>query len=274
MGQAPALGYTGTIQRLPVTARITPPPPRFVRHGALRGSALLILAAVLLPLALLPLGRLVPTLGTEAGALAPGRRRRDGDRRLPGQGSGAFARGLDRPRPPRRRLVRRAAAGRHPLRRSLGRMANCSPAPSAMPPPARPPSSPRNTRWRAGRCGCWRFASRRHRRPGCCRSAPPCWPCSPSPCSPIGGSGGRMPPPSRTNGVRRCAPPPWPRARRNSASPSPPPSSAAGPGTRRRIASPGMRRPPRSSAGAPPARSAWRRCGIASIRPTGGCWTP
>ena len=70
MGQAPALGYTGTIQRLPVTARITPPPPRLVRHGALRGSALLILAAVLLPLALLPLGRLVPTLGTEAGKLS------------------------------------------------------------------------------------------------------------------------------------------------------------------------------------------------------------
>jgi two-component sensor histidine kinase/PAS domain-containing protein len=41
-----------------------------MRHGTLRASGLLILAAVLLPLALLPLGRLVPTLGAEAGDLA------------------------------------------------------------------------------------------------------------------------------------------------------------------------------------------------------------
>jgi two-component sensor histidine kinase/PAS domain-containing protein len=66
----PQLGFSGTIQPLPIPARAEPPPRPAARPGTLRASSLLILAAFLLPLALLPLGRLVPSLGTEAGELA------------------------------------------------------------------------------------------------------------------------------------------------------------------------------------------------------------
>ncbi|MFZ4405728.1 MAG: HWE histidine kinase domain-containing protein [Paracraurococcus sp.] len=60
------------MQRLPVPAGVRPAPPLrpAARRGILRGSALLILAALVLPLAMLPLGRLVPTLETEATELA------------------------------------------------------------------------------------------------------------------------------------------------------------------------------------------------------------
>ncbi|TDH63024.1 hypothetical protein E2C06_08495 [Dankookia rubra] len=64
------MGYTETIHPTPISAQARPDLRPAARRSAPRASGLLFLAAILLPLALLPLGRLVPTLGTEAGDLA------------------------------------------------------------------------------------------------------------------------------------------------------------------------------------------------------------
>ncbi|WP_431268541.1 hypothetical protein [Dankookia sp. P2] len=55
---------------MPIPLGAKPASRAAARHRPLRASGLLFLAAILLPLALLPLGRLVPTLGAEAGDLA------------------------------------------------------------------------------------------------------------------------------------------------------------------------------------------------------------
>lgn len=64
------VGFSGTMNRLPVAADPGIPSRPAAQRSPFQVSALLVLAAILLPLALVPLGRLLPTPASEADRLA------------------------------------------------------------------------------------------------------------------------------------------------------------------------------------------------------------